>query len=208
MGLAVRRRIRLSSQARRDRLLDAALRVILARGLDAMSMEGLAREEGVSKGLVYAYFPNRDALLAALVQREQAAFRADAMERAARAADFEGLIQATTRAYLEHCRDRGALITLLMNDPALDRVIAAADLAQREATVAYFVRRASAAFHLERPVAEAAVDMLMAVTGRAGAQVAAGTLAIDQAESIALSLIFGGLQRLAGGAAARPDAIP
>lgn len=173
------------------------MRTISARGLDAMTMEGLARDEGISKGLVYAYFPNRDALLAALIRREQAQFRADAMARAATALDFEGLIRATTRAYLEHSRDRGALMTLLLNDPALNRLIAAEDVAQREATIAYFVHAASGAFRLDGPVATAAVEMLMAVTGRAGTQVAAGTLTVDQAESIALSIIFGGLERLA-----------
>ncbi|MDZ4054203.1 MAG: helix-turn-helix domain-containing protein, partial [Phenylobacterium sp.] len=60
------KRTRLTPQARRDQILDRAAELVLADGLAAISMDGVARAAGVSKGLVYNYFPDRQALFAAL----------------------------------------------------------------------------------------------------------------------------------------------
>ncbi|HUP91337.1 MAG TPA: TetR/AcrR family transcriptional regulator [Solimonas sp.] len=52
---------------------EAALDAIAAGGLDAVAVEALARQLGVTKGSFYWHFPNRDALLrAALARWEQA----------------------------------------------------------------------------------------------------------------------------------------
>jgi AcrR family transcriptional regulator len=47
----------------------AALRLVFAEGLDALTMQRLAREVGASVGSVYTYFPSKGALVAE-VQRE------------------------------------------------------------------------------------------------------------------------------------------
>ena len=70
-----RKRTRLAPEARREQILDEAARLTLEEGLYAVSMERLARDVGVSKGLVYNYYPTRDALLAALLHREQTELR-------------------------------------------------------------------------------------------------------------------------------------
>ena len=46
----------------------AALDVMVARGLDGVAVEPLARELGVTKGSFYWHFANRDALLDAALQ--------------------------------------------------------------------------------------------------------------------------------------------
>jgi AcrR family transcriptional regulator len=63
---------RLPAEARREQLLDAALRIAASRGLRDVNMESVAREGGVTKPVVYSAFANSDALLDALVAREQA----------------------------------------------------------------------------------------------------------------------------------------
>src|SRR5215217_4650027 len=48
-------------------ILDAAGKLFLAQGFAAVSMDAVAREAGVSKATLYAHFPGKDALFAAMV---------------------------------------------------------------------------------------------------------------------------------------------
>ncbi|HVE95415.1 MAG TPA: TetR/AcrR family transcriptional regulator [Pseudonocardiaceae bacterium] len=59
-------RRRLSSQARRGELLDAALREFSSRGYYLTQMEHVAATAGVSKALVYQHFPSKEELFAAV----------------------------------------------------------------------------------------------------------------------------------------------
>ena len=53
---------RLSPDERRSALLDAGQAVFAARPFEAVSMAELARAAGVSKGLVYHYFDDKNAI--------------------------------------------------------------------------------------------------------------------------------------------------
>lgn len=56
-------------------LLDHAERVVLSEGLDALSMHRLAAEHGVRVAALYRYWPSKDALLSALLERTVARIR-------------------------------------------------------------------------------------------------------------------------------------
>jgi len=58
-------------EERREQLLDAALRVIDADGFGALTVEGVARRADLAKTVVYDTFGSREALLEALLMREQ-----------------------------------------------------------------------------------------------------------------------------------------
>lgn len=191
------KRTRLAPEARRDLILDEAARLIQREGLAAATMEGLARECGISKGLVYNYFPTRDALLAALLRREQEDLRDRGMATALQAGSFPDLIRQTTRLYLEQTRDRGAMIGALLADPAVARLMEDANRAEHDRTVRYFVRATRRAFGLPLPTAIAAVEMLMSVTGAAGRLVADRVLDVPMAEDMVVRIITGGLAELA-----------
>ncbi len=60
------------AEQRREQLLDATLGLIAAKGYAGVSMEAVARAAGVSKPVVYDLFPDRGALLRALLEREEA----------------------------------------------------------------------------------------------------------------------------------------
>jgi AcrR family transcriptional regulator len=51
------------------RMLDAAARILIADGYGAASTNRVAAEAGVSPGSVYQYFPNKDAIVVATVER-------------------------------------------------------------------------------------------------------------------------------------------
>jgi AcrR family transcriptional regulator len=61
------------------RRADAALAVFVDKGFSAAKVEDIARHAGVSKGLVYLYFPSKEALLEAIVQRAVAPLAATAL---------------------------------------------------------------------------------------------------------------------------------
>ncbi len=50
-----------------ERILDIARQLVFSEGLQAVSMERVAQEAGVSKVTLYARFANRNELLSALV---------------------------------------------------------------------------------------------------------------------------------------------
>jgi AcrR family transcriptional regulator len=52
-----------------DAIFEATIQVLLANGLDAITTRQVADRAGVSVGSLYQYFPNKRALMAAVVQR-------------------------------------------------------------------------------------------------------------------------------------------
>jgi AcrR family transcriptional regulator len=52
----------------RERLLDAAMRVIHAQGAAALTLDQVAKEAGVSKGGLLHHFPSKEALIEALLR--------------------------------------------------------------------------------------------------------------------------------------------
>jgi len=58
----VSRRGRPRSETARAAILDAADVLLLARGLDAVSMDAIAERAGVSKATIYRWWPTKEAL--------------------------------------------------------------------------------------------------------------------------------------------------
>ena len=62
-------RIRLTPEERRAQLLDLGVRLLADRSLDELSIDLLAEEAGISRGLLYHYFGNKHAFHEAVVRR-------------------------------------------------------------------------------------------------------------------------------------------
>ena len=56
------------SPERRARIVDAARHLILRQGLRATTMEAIAREARIAKPTLYGYFPDKEAVFAAIIQ--------------------------------------------------------------------------------------------------------------------------------------------
>lgn len=63
-------RTRLSREARQDQLLDLGAELFADRSYEDVHIEELAEVAGVSRGLLYHYFPNKRAFFAAMMRRE------------------------------------------------------------------------------------------------------------------------------------------
>ena len=99
----------------RARILDAAFRSVSVYGLSRFTMDDVARAADVSRQTVYRYFPSRDDLVLALVEREEEAF-----------------LDGTRAAFSSHPRLEDAMEQALLfslraarEHPLLDRLLAA-----------------------------------------------------------------------------------
>jgi TetR/AcrR family transcriptional repressor of mexJK operon len=61
--------------AKRNAMMDAAACLFFRNGLEAVTMEAVAREAGVSKVTVYGHFTSKEALFGSVVRRETATIR-------------------------------------------------------------------------------------------------------------------------------------
>ncbi|GGF37035.1 TetR family transcriptional regulator [Marmoricola endophyticus] len=62
-------RVRMTPERRREQLLDHGVRLLSTRSLDELSIEALAEEAGISRGLLYHYFGNKQEFHRAVVAR-------------------------------------------------------------------------------------------------------------------------------------------
>jgi AcrR family transcriptional regulator len=62
-------RTRLSPEQRRSQLLDLGVRLLATRSVDELSIDLLAEEAGISRGLLYHYFGNKHDFHEAVVRR-------------------------------------------------------------------------------------------------------------------------------------------
>jgi AcrR family transcriptional regulator len=60
---------RRQAETRRVQFMDTALQVFAARGFDGTSVKDLAEAAGATQGLLYHYFPSKEALLEAALER-------------------------------------------------------------------------------------------------------------------------------------------
>jgi AcrR family transcriptional regulator len=132
-----------------EAILDAAARVFERHGYAAGTTNRIAERAGVSIGSLYQYYPNKDAVLVALVERhldEGVATLGPVLERLV--ADPPPLADGLRRvveAMVALHRDRPALHRVLFEEaprpPALRRRLAALDRAASEAVAAYLRAR-------------------------------------------------------------------
>lgn len=87
----------------RDRILDAAERVVMRDGAGRLTIDAVVRESGFSKGGVLYNFPSKPALVEAMVERLISSARAE-IEALAADAEAEGLSPAgaLVHALVEH----------------------------------------------------------------------------------------------------------
>ena len=95
-----RSRTRLSPDARRQQLLDTTQALLISKGLQSFTMEGLAKAAAVSAPLVYNYFANRTELLQALLKREYQRFVEEFSALARDAQNFEDMSASLSRPIL------------------------------------------------------------------------------------------------------------
>jgi AcrR family transcriptional regulator len=120
-----RRRIRLDNDERRAQLLALAKRAFSDRAYDDVSIDDLARVAGISKGLLYHYFPTkRDLYVAGL--REIADELVEAITRVPDNLAPLDRVRTSVGAYLDHItRHSQAFVALMRGGIGSDPEVAA-----------------------------------------------------------------------------------
>jgi TetR/AcrR family transcriptional regulator, repressor for uid operon len=87
-----------TQRARRENILDAALRCFARSGFHATTMQDICKEASVSPGAVYVYFASKEDLIAGLCERDRAEF-AERFAVLAAAPDFLEALQGVGEHY-------------------------------------------------------------------------------------------------------------
>lgn len=147
------------AEARTESILDAAQQLILKHGLRGTSMEAIARQAGIAKPTLYAYFPDKAAVFAALVERLIADWRrvfveglgtqGDAVQRIAAAMTAKHkaarrLLEASPHAdelYAEHERGGAAQFAAFDSEvaAAIEAELTAAGVARARLVTQFFL---------------------------------------------------------------------
>lgn len=109
------------ARATRDAILEAATHIIARHGLAAFNTNAVAERAGVSIGSLYQYFQNKDALMAALIERQQQAQLVTLETAAAKAgpeATLEAVVRSLVRAAMQHHRDDDLLASAIDHEEA------------------------------------------------------------------------------------------
>jgi AcrR family transcriptional regulator len=111
----VRKPVQRRSEATVDTILEAAAQIFRAHGANGATTNRIAKRAGVSIGSLYQYFPNKEALLVALMERH-----------IGRSIEQLGEVLRTSQGAAPKERVRAAVRCVLdihMDDPDLHRVI-------------------------------------------------------------------------------------
>jgi AcrR family transcriptional regulator len=88
-----------SNSDRRTQILDAALVCFAKRGFHQASMHDISAEAGISVGLIYRYFENKDAVISAMADRHKKEIH-EVLERAQQAPT---LLESLEILFTAHC---------------------------------------------------------------------------------------------------------
>ena len=112
----LRRRPRRSSADRRADVLAAARVLFAARGFHATSTRELAKAADINDALLYRYFPNKEAILAALVDEAIAAFQVLPDRRPAVDLPTADLLELAGTAFVHIATGQLDLLTILISE--------------------------------------------------------------------------------------------
>lgn len=159
---ATPRAARLSGAERRQHFLDVTAELVIEKGVESVTMEAVAAAAGVSKGLGYAYFSNRNELLLSLLNRELGELQRRSTDEIRAALDFEGRIRAAVSAWFDVMSERGALIGTLLQSQAIQGPLADRRKTYNQELQDFYGRVAEKEFGIPRRKSVAAAAILLA----------------------------------------------
>lgn len=189
---------RSSRDERRTDLLDHAARAILAQGGLPLSYDQLAVAAGVSKALVYNYFPSQIALGNALIEDELAGVDRDELRRLAATDDLVAAARGCAYFYFDIVVDRGPLLHMLLADPLLNQGQAAYLTSRSGLLLLPIVRRLRRAFGISAREANIIVQLLITLPEEAGKQVFQGSSTRERARRLCADTVEATLSALQG----------
>jgi AcrR family transcriptional regulator len=151
----------MSPEARRKSIVEAAVDLILQTGHSSCTLEQVAEHAGISKALIYRYFPRREELLGAIMQNEFQALSGRGLDNVPRDAPVEQVIRGTVERALRYYHDHGPILRLLSSDPSVVELAQRGNRSSRTRTTDYFVKTLRKHYGVPKDVALIAVTMVV-----------------------------------------------
>jgi AcrR family transcriptional regulator len=196
MAIVKKKRTRLSPEVRKDLILDHAAVIVANEGVSSLSMERVGKEAGISKSLVYAYFPTLKEMLQTLLKREYQRLRMLQDAAAQSAETFEQLIRRVTTTYLSYMEDRGLILDRLTAEPNLTDMNDPTEYS-RQSAVRHLAKIVSDSFDIDIEIALPAVDISFGMPAAAGHYLIRNDVSRQTIEDITVAMLIGSVEALA-----------
>lgn len=192
----VERGARVPAEVRRGQIVAAAAKLLLEQGHLPLPADGLAREVGVSKALVYRHFPDQGELIDAVLARELDALEAAGIGAAATGPDLETAALAAGAIYFAHVAAQGPVAHYVLRDLRYRRRVRRDLTARRDRIMRSLARLAGRELGLPARDAVAALNLALTIPEEAGRLVWRGDLAMEDGEALCRRLIGASLAGL------------
>lgn len=187
---------RLTPEARRKQIIEAAVDLIVSTGHSGCTLEQVAQHADISKPLIYKYFPKRDELLRAVLQHEFTELNVRGFQTIPKDIPIERVVRTTVEQALHYYHDRGPILRLLATDPVIAKMAREDNRSKRDGTSEYFVARFTEHFAVPEDVAIVAVTMVINAPIHSMSYLSKKGVDLDRTIEVWSDFIVGGWQAL------------
>lgn len=191
-------RTRLSPEARMQEILESTAKIVANEGITSVSMEKIGNSVGISKSLVYSYFPSTTELLQALLKREMKILRSEQAKAAESANTFEQLVRKVTHVYLNYIEEKGLLIYRLQSEPSVSELGGPAYY-HKDVSVNYLAELLVELYGVPIEIAKPAVDISFGLPDAAGRYLDQNDADKQTVEDITVAMILGSINAIKEG---------
>lgn len=176
-----------------------AARLLEHGGLNAVTMEAVAVEAGVSRPLVYKHFANREELVAELWRRESAYIDGEMIAALRGVQDFETIVRTSVETVLDVLERRGRNFASLIRGEVFEQSVRQEQRDRHRRTRAWYTDRMIAEFGIDKADADVAIAVYFAGLDSMLADWRSMPARPDRHRivDVYVSLVMGGLRSLA-----------
>ena len=191
------KRQRLSGDARRTQLIEAAAPLILEQGHLPLSLDRLASSIGASKALIYTYFPTQHELFNAVLEKGFAELGATGIaDLACGSASLADAALRAARIYYRHVARNGPILHVILRDLYMSRALSPEAAAARDRMVTPLVRLIRRELRLNANEAVAAFNLAVTLPEETGRLAWQGIIELDRGEALLDQLMASTLKAL------------
>lgn len=152
---------RLSTEERRDQILESAAHLILNYGVSRCTLESVAVEAGISKALIYRHFNSREELFKAVLKREYAIMRERRVGAFTETLSLEDFLRSSQPRTFQYLHDRGPIVRAMFSDRSVANLLRDDDTRHRASVLRFYVRKVADTYALPERTALLGVLLIM-----------------------------------------------
>lgn len=188
---------RLSGVERCAEILTAAARLAVTQGYFPLPLEALGREVGVSKSLIYVYFPTQQDLVNRLAEAHLSALvGAGWLSDRGRESEYRAAMSAA-RKYFDHVANSGPLLHILFADGFAAHALSRSVKGRRDRMILPLARVIRKQLHMPPAESVTLVNLLLVIVEQAGRQVFAKELEREAAWGLCEDILTASIESLA-----------